>query len=82
MKKKIIKNKGVQGDWILIQPERIESMLATEELIQKATVLEAGPDSGCQIDDIVIVKDWQIEKIRLGELTSYYAPKSSVLHIL
>ncbi len=78
----IVKNSGVQGDYALIQPERVSSMLSTDELIQKAEVLDVGPNSPCSIGDVVIVKDWLIERIRIGDNTTYYAPASSILHIL
>lgn len=79
---KVIKNSGVQGDWSLIQPERVESMLSTDELVQKAEVIDVGPQSPCSKGDSVIVKDWQIERIKIGDSVSYYAPASSILHIL
>lgn len=76
-------NKGVQGDWILFQPEQTESMLpGANELIQKGEVIEAGPESKCKPNDIVIVKDWQVERIRQNDTIAYYAPGSSILHII
>lgn len=75
-------NKGVQGDWILVEPEKVRSMLASDQLVQKGTVISSGPLALAKTGDTVILKDWQIERIVIGEDVTYYAPSSAVLHIL
>lgn len=75
-------NKGVQGDWFLFTPERVHSMLDNDEIVQKGEIIDSGPKCKAKTGDIVIVKDWQIERIKSGENFAYYGPGSSILHIL
>lgn len=79
----MVKNrKGVQGARIKIEPEKVESMLATSEIIQQGKVIKAGNQSICKVGDTVIVSDWLVERIKIGEETSYYVNDSSILEIL
>lgn len=82
--KKIIKqsNKGVQGARIKLSPEKEDSMLVTDNLIQRGKVIAVGKDSICKVGDIVIVSDWLVEKVTIGEELSFYVPDSAILEIL
>ena len=75
-------NKGVQGDWIKIEPEVEESFVPTTSLVLKSKVLGAGPLSNCKKGDMVILRDWLVERITINEKTTYYAPEEAVLEIL
>lgn len=74
--------KGIQGDWIRIEPNKVDSLLSSEELIQRGEVIGAGKKSKAKVGDMVIVRDWLVEKIRLGDEIHYYFPSESILEIL
>ncbi len=75
--------KGVQGQRIKIEPEKEQSMLlSNDSLIQRGKVIGHGPNSPCNVGDIVIVSDWLVERIVLGDQTSFYVPYDAILEIV
>ena len=78
-----INRKGVQGRRIKLDPEKEQGlMLALDIPIQRGKVIGAGKESMCKVGDTVIVSDWLIERIQIGNEISYYVTDDAILEIL
>ncbi len=69
---KKLKNKGVLGRRVKLQPDVVESMLGDNQVIQIGTVLDAGPDANCKKGDRVIYGSWGHDKVTLEDKVIYY----------
>ena len=72
---------GVQGARVEIIPEKEESFVLTNDLIQKGKVIEAGLQSRCKVGDIIIFEDWLTHKIMLNDKTRYFVDDASILYV-
>ncbi len=75
-------NKGVQGSRVKFIPEKVESMLASDSLIQRGKVIGAGPKSKCKVGDMIVVSDWMVERVMIEEEMFYYVSEEAVLEII
>ena len=67
-------NKGVRGRRLKILPEKVESMLPTDDntYIKRGKVVEAGPEAVARKGDTVIFTAMGMDKVEAGDETFYY----------
>lgn len=76
-------NKGVQGNKIRFQPKKVDSLLATDSLIQEGVVIASGPKSKTKPGDVIIISDWLVEKNpRENDVVWFYTTDDNVWEIL
>ena len=76
---------GVQGNWLRILPEKEESFIPQiGALIEVAKIVEAGPKSLYKnnIGDLVVVRDWMIERATVKDEVQFFTTDENVLKIL
>lgn len=74
MKKKNLSSRGgCRGRRLKIEIEKSEDPLRDERsLIQKGTVVGAGPEATCKVGDVIIFNAWGCDKITLHEKDQYF----------
>ena len=80
-KTKLASRKGVQGARVEIIPEKEESFVLTNDLIQKGKVIGAGVQSKCKVGNIIIFEDWLVKKIVINEEKRYFVDDTSILYV-
>ncbi len=66
-------NKGCRGRRLKIEVYKSDSLLQDERsLIQKGTVIGAGPEAVCKVGDVIVFNAFGLDKVTIDDKDVYY----------